>query len=174
MHSFTKTLFALALILIVHAAYCQNSAVPSDDMTFVNEAAKAGMAEVTLGRTASDKASAGKVKDFAKMMIADHEAANTELKNLASKKNITLPAESECEDCKQKNDELSALSGQEFDKKYIAMMVSDHKKVVEKFTRESSEGKDPEIKAWAASKLPTLKHHLSMAESLNKDVSAIR
>ncbi|MDF2455219.1 MAG: outer membrane protein-like protein [Cytophagaceae bacterium] len=49
-------------------------------------------------------------------------------------------------------------------KEFIDLMVSDHKDDIDLFEKESEKGNDPELKAFAASKLPTLKHHLQMAE----------
>jgi len=42
------------------------------DKDFVNDAAIAGMAEVELGRMASEKGASANVKKFGKMMVEDH------------------------------------------------------------------------------------------------------
>jgi putative membrane protein len=47
-------------------------------------------------------------------------------------------------------------------------MVSDHKQDVAAFRRESTSGKDPEVKAWATKMLPTLEDHLREAETARK------
>jgi putative membrane protein len=62
-------------------------------------------------------------------------------------------------------DELSLKSGAEFDKAYADLMVKDHKEDVDEFKKESEKGNDPELRAWAGETLPTLEHHLKMAES---------
>jgi len=49
-------------------------------------------------------------------------------------------------------------------------MVKDHKDVVEMFKKAQENSKDPELKAWASEKLPTLEHHLSMAERMKESV----
>jgi putative membrane protein len=59
--------------------------------------------------------------------------------------------------------QLSALSGAEFDRKYMEHMVKDHEKDVAAFERESTKGSDADLKAWAAKTLPTLREHLQMA-----------
>jgi putative membrane protein len=140
------------------------------DEQFAMQAAEAGLTEVKLGTLAESQASNSEVKAFARMMVKDHTAANNELKSLAGAKGLTVPTD--CEKCQQKFSELKALKGQAFDKKYIEMMVADHKDAVSKFTTQSSQGGDSELKSWAAGKLPTLKHHLSSAESLNKQTTA--
>jgi putative membrane protein len=58
---------------------------------------------------------------------------------------------------------MSALSGADFDRKYMEHMVKDHEKDVAAFERESNKGDDADVKAWAAKTLPTLREHLQMA-----------
>jgi putative membrane protein len=67
---------------------------------------------------------------------------------------------------------MSALSGAEFDRKYMDDMVKDHQKDVSAFERESTAGSDPDLKAWAAKTLPTLREHLQMARDIQTKVKA--
>ena len=46
------------------------------------------------------------------------------------------------------------------------MMLSDHRKDVSEFEKQSTRGGDADLKAFATKTLPTLKEHLQMAESL--------
>jgi putative membrane protein len=139
------------------------------DQHFVMEAAKGGLAEVELGKLASDKASSDQVKQFGKRMVDDHSKANDELKSLAQSKNITLPTQVDPKD-KAFVDRLSKLSGEQFDRAYMRHMLADHRKDVNAFRTESQSGKDPEVKAWAAKTLPTLEEHLKQAQETNKAV----
>ncbi len=165
MSTLTKFLASALVTLAGTSAFAQNS---NPDNKFATAAANAGMEEVTLSKLADGNSSSARVKEFAKMMISDHQAVNNELMAKAQQKGIELP--STCEKCKSKSDELSKLNGMAFDKKYMSIMVSAHKEAVEKFTKEANDGKDPELKAWAAEKLPALKHHLSVAESVHKEL----
>jgi len=139
------------------------------DQHFVLEAAKGGLAEVELGKLASEKASTDQVKQFGKRMVDDHSKANDELKSLAQSKNITLPTTVDPKE-KALEDKLSRMSGEQFDRTYMQHMVADHRKDVNEFRTESQSGKDPEIKAWAAKTLPTLEEHLKQAQDTNKAV----
>jgi putative membrane protein len=132
------------------------------DEAWVMKVAKGGMAEVELGKLASEKASNDAVKQFGQRMVTDHSKANDELKALADSKKITLPAEIAPED-KALRDRLMKLSGPAFDRAYMRAMVSDHVKDVGEFRRESKAGKDADVKAWAGKTLPTLEEHLKMA-----------
>jgi len=135
-----------------------------DDATFVVNAADDGMFEVQAAQLAKTNASSDKVKELANMMSMDHATANEQLKVVAAKKNITIPAK--LSDKKQeKFDKLTKLKGSQFDKEYADMMVSAHKDAVDMFQKEADKGADGELKGWAASKVATLKHHLEMAQN---------
>ena len=138
------------------------------DHMFVMDVAMDGMAEVELGKLASEKASNAKVQAFARRMVADHGKAGDELKTLAASKQMTLPMMVDPEH-KATHDRLVKLSGAEFDRAYVREMVSGHKKAVDAFTRESTSGSDSEVKAWATKTLPTIREHLRMIEELDKD-----
>jgi putative membrane protein len=139
------------------------------DHMFVMKAAKGGLAEVQLGQLAADKASSDEVKKFGQRMVTDHGKANDELKSLAQQKNITLPTDLDAQD-KALHDRLTKMSGAAFDRAYMQHMLADHRKDVNEFKRESTNGKDPEVKAWAGKTLPTLEEHLKMAQDANKAV----
>ena len=138
-----------------------------DDAEFAMKAADGSMMEVALGNLAQTNAASPKVKEFGQMMVKDHSAGGEELKKLAASKNITLPTAMST-DKQEDYDELAAKKGADFDKAYIKFMVKDHKEDIDEFTEAAKECKDPEMKAWAAGKVPTLQHHLSSAESVEK------
>jgi len=144
--------------------------VGATDLKFMTDAAKGGMMEVQLGQTAQQKASSDGVKEFGKKMEQDHGQAGKELADLAKLKNVSLPADMGTE--KNAVDKLSNLSGAAFDKAYIKAMVRDHKKDVKEFEKESTNGMDSDVKAFASKTLPTLREHLRMAEELEKSSGA--
>jgi len=146
-----------------------STAKAANDNTFVTKAAEGGLAEVELGKLATEKASSDQVKQFGQRMVDDHSKANDELKTLAQQKNITLPTSISAKD-KAERDRLAKLSGAAFDRAYMSAMLSDHKKDVSEFRVESTSGKDADIKAFAAKTLPTLEEHLKLAQDANKAV----
>jgi putative membrane protein len=141
----------------------------SGDRKFVMEALKGGMAEVELGKLASEKASSDAVKQFGKRMVDDHGKASDELKKLAQDKGITPPAELDGKH-KKLHDRLSKLSGAEFDRAYVNEMVKDHRKDVKDFQREAEKAKDADVKSFASKTLPTLQEHLKQVEDLHTQV----
>ena len=145
------------------AVSANTSNAPDGD--FILEAASGGLMEVELGRYASTNAASARVKEFGRMMVTDHTKANTKLKAIAGKKNVTLPAAPTGKHQTHISD-LTAKKGADFDKAYVAMMVDDHKEDVSKFQDEAKNGKDPDVKAFASSTLPVLQKHLKSIQAI--------
>jgi putative membrane protein len=137
----------------------------TQDHNFIMDAAMGGMMEVELGRVAAEKGMSDAVKQFGQRMVDDHSKANSELMSLASSKGMTLPTELDAKHREQVT-KFSAMSGAELDREYTKMMVSDHRKDVSEFEKESTRGTDADLKAFASKTLPTLQEHLKMAEAL--------
>lgn len=141
--------------------------VSKADQDFAVNTANAGMTEIQAGQMAEQKGVAKDVKAYGAMMVQDHTAAADKLKAIAAQKNITLPA-AVSSDMQKNLDDLQGKSGKDFDKAYIDMMISDHKKVISAFEDESKNGSDADIRAFADSTLHTLHHHLDEAEKCKK------
>jgi putative membrane protein len=139
------------------------------DRDFVLEAASGGLMEVALGKLAQTNASSSQVKEFGRMMVTDHTKANTELKSVAAKKNITVSA-TPLEKQQKHIDELKEKKGAEFDKAYVDLMVDDHKEDISKFQDEANKGNDSDIKAFAAKTLPVLTKHLDHVQKIQEAV----
>jgi putative membrane protein len=134
------------------------------DRSFMTKAAKAGNKEIAVSQAVMDKLTNPQVKTFAQTMITDHTAAGAELSALAASKNFQLPQPDA-----SVGDEWSKKAG-DIDAKYVKEMVSDHEDAVKLFERGSKSG-DPDVAAFAQKTLPTLQHHLMMAQDLAKSVN---
>jgi putative membrane protein len=143
------------------------SSVSSMDRKFAMTAAAGGMAEVETARLALTKASSDAVKQYAQKMIDDHTAANAELMQIASTKNLTLPT---APDAKHRAmmAKMEKLSGAAFDREYVMMAGhKDHQAMEKLFRDESTRGRDADLKAFAAKTLPVVQQHLQMARDLH-------
>jgi putative membrane protein len=134
------------------------------DAAFAAAAAEASLTEIDLGTLAASKTKNKKLTEFAERMVADHSLANLELTSLAEEKRLKVP--SDCSGCVAAHRELHDMVDPEFSKRYADLMVADHEKAVALFEKESTDGSDPELKAWAKKMLPALQHHLEMAKEL--------
>lgn len=159
--------FLLAAVVSGIAVYAEGKLAPADT-TFVRKAAEGGMAEVKLGQLAADKGSNKAVKEFGERMVRDHSKANDELKEVASKKGVTLRDSMNAPN-KALYDRLSKVSGAEFDKAYMSAMIKDHEEDVAEFRRESQSATDPDVRQFAAKTLPTLEEHLRLARNAGSE-----
>lgn len=140
--------------------------VDKDASDFAVNVANAGMKEVALSQLALQNATEQRVKDYASMMIKDHNEAAGKLKDIASAKNITLPAKVG-DDAQKDIDKLGKKTGSDFDKDYMHMMLSDHKKAADDFQKAAKDCKDPDIKNFAIQTLPTILMHLDSAKAIS-------
>jgi putative membrane protein len=135
------------------------------DTAFALKAAVSGTAEVALGKIALAKATDPEIKQFAKMMVTDHDKANAELKTIAAGKNMTLPVGLDAEH-QAKSDSLNKLSGKDFDRGYVSVMVESHQKTLALMQSEASGGTDADLKAFASKTAPVVKTHLDVVRKI--------
>ncbi|QRR00637.1 DUF4142 domain-containing protein [Dyadobacter sandarakinus] len=160
-------LIAAGISIVTLASFSDALQTEAQDQQFVTQAAEGGLLEVKLGELAVKSGTSAQVKDFGKAMIRDHTKVNDELKALAKKKNLNVPA-SLSPMKQQKYDSLASQTGTQFDMLYMNMMIASHEQTIGLFQTESTKGQDADVKKWADGKIPALKHHLEMAKKLFK------
>jgi putative membrane protein len=141
------------------------------DGKFLDKAARGGLAEIKFSQEVDGRVKRDDVRDFAKMMIADHKDVNKNLTALADKMSIKLPTEL-FTDAQVALDKLKAAANEHIDKMYIDVMVQDHRKAVELFEERATNSQNADIKAFATATLPGLRQHLVKAEELQKSFPA--
>lgn len=158
------------------------------DTAFIEQALKSGREEVELSKLAVEKSQNAELKQFAQMLVSDHAAVNEQLM-LLGQRNGATPAprdgtqRSDSDTSKSppsaspgaapsssKAQQLSKLSGAEFDRQFMTMIVEGHEKSVELYAREAESGTDPAAKKLASETLPKIKAHLQQAKSLRRQV----
>ncbi len=134
---------------------------------FIKEAATSDMLEIEAAKIAQQKGNADE-KKFAEAMIMDHTKTSSELKGLVSgEMKPAIP--NALDDSSQKTlAKLRDAKPEDFASEYDPMQVSAHKDAVDLFERYSKGGDDGKLKDWAGKTLPALRHHLEMAQMLDK------
>jgi putative membrane protein len=155
------------VMILAQGTALADTTVSQRDRAFLDKAAQGGELEVKAGKLAAQRGASPAVKSFGQQMVTDHTAANDMLRSLAASKQLPLPPDLTPEQTKLLG-KLEGLSGTEFDEAYASMMVSDHKQDISEFQHEASSGQDPDIKSYASQTLPTLRHHLMLANNLVK------
>ena len=146
------------------------TALTTLDQKFVRNAAADGVLEVELGRLAQQRGGGGEVKRFGERMVQDHSRLNADLQRIAAARGVSLPAKLGRER-EAVLGQIGRLSGAEFDSAYSKQVVADHQRAVASFDQQALTANDPELKAWAAQALPTLREHLQTARSLSPNVT---
>jgi putative membrane protein len=139
------------------------------DSDFMTKTATTNQIEIAMGRLAGTQSMNVDVKAFGKKMVTDHEKLNADLTSLAARKKIKLPEKLGEADQKMVDD-MSKVSGDVFDRRYVDHMVSGHQNAVEMFKKTAADAKDADVKAFAAGALPKLEEHLKEARELQTKI----
>jgi putative membrane protein len=145
------------------------SQATDDDKKFLANVSQAGVNEIKLSQLAEEKASDPRVKEFAHKMVTEHTALGKSLQPYAD--NWGVPPAIDLDDShKSDYEKLNGLSGKDFDKEYIADMVSDHDKAESLFKSEIKDTKDMKFRATVQSGYSHVVAHYNMAKSLKKEL----
>jgi putative membrane protein len=173
-----RLVVALGCVLLASPALAQsmgekagvNSALGVAPTTadFVKEVAISDMFELESNKLAEQKGNAQE-KSFAQQMVTDHNRTNSDMKRMveSGKVKATLPTTLDSSH-QSKLDKLTGASGKDFSSDFGSYQVSAHKDAVSLFERYAKSGDNAELKGWANKTLPTLRHHLEMAQELGK------
>jgi len=133
------------------------------DKHFVSEALKGGQAEVAMGQLAEQNGKSSDVKSFGRRMVEDHTKMGEQMKMVASEEGLSTPS-SPSHDAEI--NKLKSLSGDDFDKEYIKMMLKDHESDLNEFKKEAQDGKSPKVKEAASQGAPIISEHLTMIRQI--------
>jgi putative membrane protein len=173
-----RSIVVLGCILLAGPALAQSAAektgvnsvlgISPTTADFVKEVAISDMFEIDSSKLAQDKGNAAE-KSFASQMVTDHTKTSTELKDLVSSGKVKADLPTALDSSHQsKLDKLKDESGKDFSSEYDSDQVSAHKDAVSLFERYAKGGDNADLKDWAGKTLPTLRHHLEMAQGLEK------
>jgi putative membrane protein len=141
------------------------------DYKFATTAVRGSTFEVTLGNLAQ-KSTTQAVKQFGQRMVDDHGKAGKQLSDIVTQKGATLPVG--ISDAQQKDvDRLTPLTGPDFDRAYVELMVKAHKTDLKAFKRAAQDVQDADVKAFATNMVPMIQEHLSMAEALDENLKSV-
>lgn len=135
----------------------------ADDKEFMMSAAHSDQNEIQLSKMALSKGVSADAKALANQMIADHTKSTANLKPIAAKAGVTLPADMDAEH-KALAPTMAKLTGKEFETKYMAQMVTDHQKTANTLAAHKTMTKNTALSGWITTTLPVVEQHLSMSQ----------
>ena len=137
------------------------------DRDFIEDQLEDGRAEINLGKIAAQRATHPQVKQFAQMMVRDHQMAGEELRQVATQANIQITTPEPDRDHKDAPEEFADLKGRDFDRKYIDKMVQEHEEAVNEVEKKA-DSENVAVKGWATKTLPKLRQHLEQAKQIQE------
>jgi putative membrane protein len=163
--SISKAAYFLAVLAAARIACA--APLNNADKQFMITAARTDMIEAHEGQMAESQAKRADVKDFAKTLVQDHTESYEQLTALAVKTGVSIPKGiNAAKD--PAIESLTRLNGERFDQVFDRDEVAAHRRVLASFKREAASGHDPDVKAWAAQRIPVLEKHLHLAEECAK------
>lgn len=151
-------------LLLSHAALASD--INKKDTEYLQKAAQGTMSEVKMGEMAQKQAADERVKQFGKRMVDDHGKDLQNIRQLASKKHVTLPDAPNKEQSKEA-DKLAKLSGADFDKEYVKYEMKDHKEDVKENGKAMKKAADPDVKNFASAEYRTVVAHKKEIDDLH-------
>jgi len=156
----------LAIVVVCTLASVAKADVISEE-DFVHKASVANKFEIESSKLALDKSQNGQIKKFAQHMVDDHTKTAKTLEETLTSADVNVTPANHLDDKHQKLlAELQSLSGVAFDKRYIDLQTTAHKKAVKLFSDYSKNGKNQALKNFASDTLPALKKHLKYVQKL--------
>ena len=164
-----KSIYRIALVgaIAATAGFAQNTATQTSDQDFVTLAAQTDMTEAHIGQLAAERAQSQAVKDYAQMLVTDHTNDYNQLSTIAGKAGLQVPKGIDAAHEKMIAP-FEKLKGTAFDRKFAHDMVQGHETAIAAYDKESRDGQNADLKAYAKQALPTLEKHKNAAQELGK------
>jgi putative membrane protein len=137
------------------------AADPPATANVLNKLHESDQKEIEAGKIAQRNGQSKEVRDYGKMLVKDHTAADKKVTGLAKKEKISLSANEPGAD-EMKN----MMAGSSFDDKFARDMVDDHKKDIAEVTDARDNTKDDQLKKLLTDLLPTLQKHEDAAQKI--------
>lgn len=158
----------VAALTALALAACSAPSTPE----FVQKAAMSDLYEIQAGRIASEKGQSEAVRQFGKVMGAEHTETAQGLMGLVATNHIRIELPTELDGSHQALiDSLNSASAEDFDKTYATQQVDAHQEAVSLFKKYAAKGDDGDVKRFASDMLATLEDHLEKAKKLREPPS---
>jgi putative membrane protein len=140
-----------------------------DDAKFLVDAASYNMLATRMAEAAIKSGYSASLVSLARENFKQHEEMGKEIKKLARKEHIVLPAEMSDEH-QRKLAELTSVDRREFDRTYVRLLGDISNDDSEKFSRMATEAKSDEIRAFAARELDIFESHKTQLETVDAEL----
>jgi putative membrane protein len=174
-----RTRSILAAAMLIAGAWCAGAPPapkpPGDGTTravstqrFVQLAMASNRFEIETSELALAKARDDRVKQFARMVLDEHKAADGDVSARAQAAGVSADKAPLEKSEATVIDDLRKAVGPDFDRAYARAQLDAHAKAVALFSSYADAGEDVGLRALAQRLLPTLEQHLEAARSLEQ------
>jgi putative membrane protein len=118
------------------------------------------------GKIAQQRSTTKQLKAYGTLMVKDQTNMLDDLKQIAERKRVALPVGLSGEKEEELSD-LKSVHGEAFDKKFVKMMIIDHKRDIRLLEKASLTG-DADMQVFATKYLPVVQSHLDKIKALKK------
>jgi putative membrane protein len=139
------------------------------DQAFLVRATRSSVGEIELARLAEQNAGSPSVREFARLMITDHEQLSHTLQALFEGGGSA--ADHMDSGHRDVRDALARLSGAAFDIEYLRQQVQAHQRLAMLLQYVIGSGTDLQVKRVASDSLPKVFTHLAVAQQLLDQMS---
>ncbi|MEP6735051.1 MAG: DUF4142 domain-containing protein [Chryseolinea sp.] len=135
---------------------------------FIYQISESRIMDSEEGKLASQRGTSLSLKNYGQLMLDDQSKMLKDLRQIARARKMDIAStlgESKTEELS----ELHKLHGEEFDTKFIKMMVIDHRRDIRKLEK-AAHSKDADIQVFATKYLPIVKKHLEKIEVIKQGI----
>jgi putative membrane protein len=141
------------------------SALSPLDAWYLRQAQHTNAFEIAAAQLALTKSADGDVREYASMLLTDHQQQSQAVAELAARKFVPVPTTpSPVQEWVLER--LGEASPAEFDAQYISSQIGGHEEAIALTTKEATWGSDWEIRSLAQTALPVLQGHFAAASAL--------
>jgi putative membrane protein len=135
------------------------------DAWYLQEAQHTNAFEIAAGQLAVSRSTDADVREYATMLVADHQLQAANVAELAARKSVPValvPSPVQAWVLER----LSSADPLTFDYLYVTSQIGGHQEAITLTTKESNWGSDRDVRSLAQAALPVLQGHLAEAKRL--------
>jgi len=152
----------LVLVCALPSLAVADTQRPSDEQ-FLDKAFSISKSEVQLGQLAEHRGASPEVRDFGARVARDYQQALDTLPQAARDAGVMMPTSIQREESDFYT-RLMRLYGKEFDEAYRDHVLQGNQRAIALFDNQADHGNSAALRQWAATELPVLKQHESIAK----------
>lgn len=148
------------------AVQLTSSAIPAEDLRFLQRAAEYNQTDIQLGQAIVQKSDNSQLKTFGQRLVDDHTTANQQLIAIVAQTGATIPTMPNA-DQQQMLDRLNGLSGNDFNNAAIQNSIQVQERQANLYSQAAGNLHNSAVKSYAQQNLGMVQDELMQARQLS-------